>query len=176
MNEVICLLQASQRPTLPRLKTKYHWRWGDLRPSSGWDRVWTPRQSHEAGERQISGFFKTAMKHNLFSIYGATLIRKVEQLFGVLLISFSTVLMDSNNENNQADRTISTSKLQTLLSFHTWPINEVVFLGSQGNSCFEVGFPLRCLQRLSRPHIATLHCRWRDNRSTGGVFNPVLSY
>src|SRR5471030_2159035 len=49
---LICLLQASRRPTLPRLKTKYHWRWGDLRPSSGWDRVWTPRQSHEAGERQ----------------------------------------------------------------------------------------------------------------------------
>ena len=76
----------------------------------------------------------------------------------------------------QAVRTISTSKLRTLLRFHTWPINEVVFLGSQGSSCFEVGFPLRCLQRLSRPHIATLHCRWRDNRSTGGVFIPVLSY
>ena len=48
----LCLSQAWQRPTLPRLKTKYHWRWGDLRPSSGWDRVWTPRQSHQAGERQ----------------------------------------------------------------------------------------------------------------------------
>ena len=47
-----CPLQAWQRPTLPRLKTKYHWRWGDLRPSSRWDRVWTPRQSHQAGEGQ----------------------------------------------------------------------------------------------------------------------------
>jgi hypothetical protein len=84
--------------------------------------------------------------------------------------------MDTDNENDQAVRAISTNKLQTLLPFHTWPINEVVFLGSQGNSCFEVGFPLRCLQRLSRPHIATLHYRWRDNRSTGGVFIPVLSY
>jgi hypothetical protein len=88
----------------------------------------------------------------------------------------SITLMGINNENDQAVRAISTNKLQTLLPFHTWPINEVVFLGSQGNSCFEVGFPLRCLQRLSRPHIATLHYRWRDNRSTGGVFNPVLSY
>ena len=76
----------------------------------------------------------------------------------------------------QADRTISTGKLRTLLRFHTRPINEVVFLGSQGRNCFEVGFPLRCLQRLSRPHIATLLYRWRDNRSTGGVFIPVLSY
>ena len=84
--------------------------------------------------------------------------------------------VDIDNESDQADRTISTSKLRTLLRFHTWPINVVVFHGSQGSSCFEVGFPLRCLQRLSRPHIATLHCRWRDNRSTGGVFIPVLSY
>ena len=76
----------------------------------------------------------------------------------------------------QAVRTISTGKLHALLHFHTRPINVVVFHGSQGNSCFEVGFPLRCLQRLSRPHIATLLYRWRDNRSTGGVFNPVLSY
>ena len=84
--------------------------------------------------------------------------------------------LDIDNESDQADRTISTSKLRTLLPFHTWPINVVVYHGSQGRTCFEVGFPLRCLQRLSRPHIATLHCRWRDNRSTGGVFIPVLSY
>jgi hypothetical protein len=76
----------------------------------------------------------------------------------------------------QAVRTISTGKLHALLRFHTRPINEVVFLGSQGNSCFEVSFPLRCLQRLSRPHIATQPYRWRDNWFTGGVFNPVLSY
>ena len=50
--QAFCLSQAWQRPTLPRLKTKYHWRWGDLRPSSRWDRVWTPRQSHQAGEKQ----------------------------------------------------------------------------------------------------------------------------
>ena len=80
------------------------------------------------------------------------------------------------NESNQADRTISTGKLRTLLRFHTRPINEVVFLGSQGRNCFEVGFPLRCLQRLSRPHIATLLRGWRHDRSTGGVFIPVLSY
>lgn len=45
-----------------------------------------------------------------------------------------------------------------------------------GNTRFQVGFPLRCLQRLSRPYIATLHCGWRHNRSTRGTSIPVLSY
>jgi len=38
------------------------------------------------------------------------------------------------------------------------------------------GFALRCLQRLSRPHLATRPCRWRDNRCTRGASVPVLSY
>jgi len=59
---------------------------------------------------------------------------------------------------------------------HTWPINVVVFHGSQGKSGFEGGFPLRCFQRLSRPYLATRLCRWRDNRSTRGMSIPVLSY
>src|SRR5205823_2319556 len=71
--------------------------------------------------------------------------------------------MDTENESNQANRTISTGKLHALLHFHIRPINVVVFHGSQGNARFEVGFPLRCFQRLSRPYIAMLHCRWRDN-------------
>ena len=84
--------------------------------------------------------------------------------------------MDTENESNQANRTISTGKLHALLHLHTRPINVVVFHGSQGNIRFEVGFPLRCFQRLSRPYIAMQHCRWRDNCSTRGTFIPVLSY
>src|SRR5579875_643698 len=45
-----------------------------------------------------------------------------------------------------------------------------------GRPGFEEGFPLRCFQRLSRPHIATRRCRWRDNRCTRGASIPVLSY
>ena len=90
--------------------------------------------------------------------------------------SFSAIPMGIENENDQAVRTISTSKLHALRRFHTWPINVVVFHGSQGNTRFEVGFPLRCFQRLSRPYIAMQHCRWRDNCSTRGTFIPVLSY
>jgi len=63
-----------------------------------------------------------------------------------------------------------------LLHLHLRPIDVVVFHGSQGRPCFEGGFPLRCLQRLSCPFIATQHCRWHDNWSTSGTFTPVLSY
>ncbi len=38
--------KTRQRPTLPCLKTQYHWRWGLSRPSSGWDRVQAPRYDH----------------------------------------------------------------------------------------------------------------------------------
>ncbi len=80
------------------------------------------------------------------------------------------------NEDDQAKRAISTGQLHALLRFHTRPIDVVVFHGSSGRTRFEVGFELRCLQLLSRPHIATLHCGWRHNRSTRGAFVPVLSY
>ncbi len=78
--------------------------------------------------------------------------------------------------SDQANRAISTSQLNALLRLHLWPIDVVVFHGPQGRPCFEGGFPLRCLQRLSCPNIATQHYRWHDNWSTSGSFNPVLSY
>ncbi len=84
--------------------------------------------------------------------------------------------LNSENENDQAERAISTGQLHALLRFHIRPIDVVVFHGSSGRTRFEVGFPLRCLQRLSSPYIATLHCGWRHNRSTRGTFVPVLSY
>ncbi len=45
-----------------------------------------------------------------------------------------------------------------------------------GRSHLGRGFPLRCFQRLSLPHLATRQCRWRDNRYTIGPSIPVLSY
>ena len=80
------------------------------------------------------------------------------------------------NEGDQAKRAISTGQLRMSPCFHTRPIDVVVFHGSSGRTRFEVGFELRCLQLLSRPHVATLHCGWRHNRSTRGAFVPVLSY
>ena len=37
-----------------------------------------------------------------------------------------------------------------------------------GRSYLEVGFTLRCLQRLSVPDTATQHCTWWHNWNTGG--------
>ena len=77
-------------------------------------------------------------------------------------------------------RPISIGQLRTLLLFHLRPINLIVFKGSYylryGISYLEASFTLRCFQRLSHPHIATLLCRWRDNRCTIGAFILVLSY
>ena len=61
-------------------------------------------------------------------------------------------------------RPISNSQLHALLHFHLCPIYLVVFKGSycfpHGISHLEGGFTLRCLQRLSRPGLATLPCTW----------------
>ena len=77
-------------------------------------------------------------------------------------------------------RAISTGQLHTLLRFHLLPINQVVFLGPYSikdeRSHLRGGFTLRCLQRLSRPYIATQLCRWHDNWCTRGTSIPVLSY
>ena len=45
-----------------------------------------------------------------------------------------------------------------------------------GNLLLEVGFTLRCLQRLSFPHFASLLCAWQRNSCTSGTSTPVLSY
>src|SRR3989338_4448426 len=39
----------------------------------------------------------------------------------------------------------------------------------------ELGFPLRCFQRLSYPNVATEQCSWRNSSYTRGSFFPVLS-
>ena len=78
--------------------------------------------------------------------------------------------------SNQAGRAISTGQLNALPRLHLRPIEVVVYHCPSGRPCFEVGFPLRCFQRLSFPHIATLRCGWRHNRYTSGASTPVLSY
>ena len=77
-------------------------------------------------------------------------------------------------------RAISTGRLNTLLRLHRWPINEVIFFDPysimDGRSYLRGSFTLRCLQRLSRPDVATQLCRWHDNWCTRGLSIPVLSY
>jgi hypothetical protein len=73
-------------------------------------------------------------------------------------------------------RAIRTARLRALLHFHLRPIDVLVWHGPRGRPRLEGGFLLRCLQQLSRPHLATQLCRWRDNWCTRGASIPVLSY
>ena len=76
----------------------------------------------------------------------------------------------------QSFRAISTARLNASLRLHLRPIDVVVSHDPYRKSHLEVGFALRCFQRLSRPNAATLRCGWRHNRYTGGSSIPVLSY
>ena len=58
----------------------------------------------------------------------------------------------------------------------SWSTTTLQGAQGPGRSHLETSFPLRCFQRLSLPHLATLRCHWRDNRYTRGVSTPVLSY
>ena len=56
-------------------------------------------------------------------------------------------------------RSVSTPRLHPLLDFHLAPINrcstcDLTYFCSESTH-LEVGFPLRCFQRLSAPHMAT---------------------
>ena len=73
-------------------------------------------------------------------------------------------------------RAIRTARLRRLPGFHLRPIDVLVWHGPWGRPRLEGGFLLRCLQQLSRPHLATQLCRWRDNWCTRGASIPVLSY
>ncbi len=73
-------------------------------------------------------------------------------------------------------RAIRTARLHRLPGFYLRPIDVLVWHGPWGRPRLEGGFLLRCLQQLSRPHLATQLCRWRDNWYTRGASIPVLSY
>ena len=147
-------------------------------------------EGHQAGEKQrtddrggrirIHGLYLSValLKQNWFLVLSGS--SDANDRFRIktfsVLCPLSSVLCFLIPSDNQAERAISTGKLNALPRLHTRPIDVVVFHGPSGRSRFEAGFPLRCLQRLSIPYIATLHRGWRHDRSTRGTFTPVLSY
>ena len=79
----------------------------------------------------------------------------------------------------KSPRPISTCKLNVSPRLHIRPIKLIVYERSysyEGISYLKDGFTLRCLQRLSDPHLAAQLCHWRDNWCTRGASIPVLSY
>jgi hypothetical protein len=75
---------------------------------------------------------------------------------------------------------VSTGRLSGLPRLHLPPIDLVVCqepTPQRGRRpVLAGGFTLRCLQRLSGPHLATQRCPERDNWHTSGASLPVLSY
>ena len=73
-------------------------------------------------------------------------------------------------------RVISKPRLNTLLCVHLAPINVIISYDPSTNTYLEIGFLLRCFQKLSIPDIATGRSDWRQSPYTRGQFTPVLSY
>ena len=73
-------------------------------------------------------------------------------------------------------RVISKPWLNTLLCVHLAPINVIISYDPSTNTYLEIGFLLRCFQKLSIPDIATGRSDWRQSPYTRGQFTPVLSY
>ena len=90
------------------------------------------------------------------------------------------VLSSSNSSFRSSPRPISISKLPHYCAF-TADLSTLSSVRGltrfrDGNLLLEVGFTLRCLQRLSAPHFASQLCRWHDNCCTRDASTPVLSY
>ena len=134
---------------------------------------WASRNNHQIGEKHLSEFWLSRALLQAPCNPCSLLRRECSE---PIIRSSRSLLRTWINENDQANRAISTGQLHPSRGFHIRPINVVVFHGSQGNARFEGGFLLRCFQQLSRPNIATLQCGWRHNRSTRDSSNPVLSY
>ena len=113
-----------------------------------------------------------------FALPSAT--ARSSQLFKLLLLTCCRIYPHCFTMLWSSPRTISTGQLHTLLHFHLRPIYDIVYIVpyslTDERSYLRESFTLRCFQRLSRPHVATLLCRWHDNRCTRGASIPVLSY
>jgi hypothetical protein len=124
---VVCFLSSGwktwQRPTLPRLETEYHWRGGFSRPSSGWDRVRTPRYGHQVVEPDDRGTTESGRQRVL--VLCEALSRE-----GSVLEERRGGVRPHARDLDQADRAISTSRLSVLPRLHPWPIDVMVYHGS----------------------------------------------
>ena len=92
---------------------------------------------------------------------------------------FPLVSLDSQFSLDQVlDRLVSSSSIRCRTSTDDLSPGSLpgVLLLSNGILLLEVGFTLRCLQRLSRPHFASQLCPWQDNCCTSDASTPVLSY
>ena len=107
-----------------------------------------------------------------------SLQRAFHSAFCVLHSALSFPFCLSLRCNQALDRLVSSSSTHCCASADDLSPGSPpgVLLLSDGSLLLEVGFTLRCFQRLSHPHFASLLCRWHDNSCTSGASIPVLSY
>ena len=103
-------------------------------------------------QRHLISYHIFIILSTTFLTFFCMYLKNCTQTFHPNLLPFPTLTFWSS------PRPISSSQLHALQHFHPCPINLVVFKGSysyDGISHLEGGFTLRCLQRLSRPDMAT---------------------
>ena len=105
--------------------------------------------------------------------YSLTL-RNTRKSLWLFFICFALIFLDQ-----ALDRLVSSSSIRCRTStddLSTLSSSRGLTCICSGNSILQVGFTLRCLQRLSLPHFASQLCHWHDNCCTRGASIPVLSY
>ena len=113
---------------------------------------------------------------SLLSVTGLSSQASVPALASSVPCSFLPV---PSFQDQALDRLVSPSSIHYCTStddLSTLSSSRGLTCFSSGNSLLWGGFTLRCLQRLSRPHFASLLCHWHDNSCTRGASIPVLSY
>jgi hypothetical protein len=106
-----------RRPTLPRLETQYHRRWGFSRPSSGWDRVQSPRQSHQVVQHthRMPPVLGGAVRFWRVGVYAVWLVLSLfasghaTALMWMTAVQDGTLAIAGGVLGNRADRAIRTS-------------------------------------------------------------------
>lgn len=155
--------------------TYFHWKYNQLSSAqrrftvlfgmgrSGTATLWSP--GLKRGGKVKHSSFRAAMQSlsNSLEVFSELFCSR---LHGYRIKLHEQLVLVSSTPHSACTSNLSTSWSRTTLQGG---------LASR-KTYLQAGFPLRCFQRLSFPHIATRRCHWRDNRYTRGESTPVLSY
>ena len=155
----------------------YHRRWRVSLPSSRWSRVVPRRYGYQANwsKHPAAVHARHGPRRRRFLIgkssQSADRVRFVPSIgTGLMGLGYMT------KPFGQLVLVSFTHCCASTPSLSTWSSSRALIISKMERSHLGRSFPLRCFQRLSRPHIATGQCHWRDNPNTRGASTPVLSY
>ena len=151
--------------------------------TGGTPSLWSPEMvSPDAAPRSASlGTFRFTFRFRGFRCYifrTCVLTTAHPVIFLTFFVGFFQLISLRICNMKSSCRPISIIKLTHCCAFtddlSTW--SSFRGLTFRWSLLLEVGFTLRCLQRLSLPHFASQLCRWHDNCCTRDASTPVLSY